>query len=664
MAVTNVYRNNPTDGAIKYLQSRKSLYKNGPHYEAATVNPAYIKLTFSGKGGTKNIPNHLETFEARQINSGLKTNPSLEDVKISNMDTEYGSREAMSWTIKCFNRADFESFEKVICRHGTKVSATFGYAKHWLGDQTSITIKDFIICSFGFNTDQQGNWIITGSATRATEALKKLECNSGIKAKNLRYKSGPDTFTAKGLAEVMTYDAQNNGSKAIDDIDLAGHDGWVFNKFKEHYGPLKDAGACIVYKSSHKTAWSGQISKWLQGAKEYFDAASSVTSSVNTVYYSLQYVVSRLIMGQTHAHYVDGVLDGAFAKTVIKFDPKLSHSWIDNSIISGLPTQVVLCGINKGNYRGSYGPGDELGINFEDVGGAGLSPIKAVLSAGGGVMEVDPSKLILERSVILGALESATHKEVPNADKTNDKTETEETINVLEFLRKLFQVVKEATGGSIMLGFMQHPEEHNTLVIIDQKNGKATEPLKCVVFNGIDGDGSTRTITLASRAGSPEMASSMMAGQTTQGDVIHNLNNDSSAISNKRQKNYNDARRDIRELILSPASLIKSRFDATQESALCACVNAVRINKPDSHTRKYDTPTYPGLELNVELDGVYGFRVGNAISSKHMSPAYFNNKAYFMVRGVEHTFTNNGSDWSTSLSGILSYYSDIEYIHL
>lgn len=662
MPITNVYRNNPTNNAIGYLQERKKLYKNGPHWKAATVNPSYIQLTFSGKGGTAKLPESLNTFNARQINSGLKTNASLENVTITNSSSEHGSKESMTWQIKVFNRSEFEKLEKIICRYGTKVVAKFGYPKHQIVDQVSVEIKDFIICSFGFNTDDQSNWIITGSAVRATEALKKLECNSGIKAVGLRYKSGNDTFTAKGLAEVMTYDAQNNGSTAIDDINLAGKDGWVFNNFKEHYG--KDSpGACVVYKSSFKTRWSGTISKTLQGVNEYFEMASSVTSAVNSVYYNLQYIVSRLIMGQTHAHYKDGVLDSNFEPTTIKFDSKLSKSYVDPNVVSGLPTQIVICGNGKGNYRGPYGPGDELGINFEDVGGAGLDPIKAVISSGS-VSTIDPSKIIVERSVILKALESATHKEIPNSDKTNDKSETEETVNVLEFLRKVFQAVKEASGGNIMLGFMQHPEQPNTLVIIDQKNGKAEEQIKCVVFNGIDGDGSTRSLTLNSRAGSPEMASAMMAGQTTQGDPVHNINGDMSKISAKRQANYNKAKKDIKEIIYSPASLVKSRFNAIQESSLCACVNALRINKPDEHTRKYDTPANPGLELNLVIDGVYGFRIGNAISASHMSPAYFNNKAYFMVRGVEHIFNNDGSDWSTGISGILSYYNDIEYVRL
>ena len=132
-------------------------------------------------------------------------------------------------------------------------------------------------------------------------------------------------------------------------------------------------------------------------------------------------------------------------------------------------------------------------------------------------------------------------------------------------------------------------------------------------------------------------------------------------IDAKRKSAYNKAQSDVLKLIKSPGELIESRFDSDTEAALQSQINALTISKASSHSKKYDLPTYPGLELDVTLDGCYGFRIGNAFATSHLTPNYFKNKSYFMVRSVTHTFTAN-SDWVTQLSGILTFYDNIEYI--
>ena len=283
----NVYRNNPTHGALGVLSKRKELYKSGPHYKAATTNPAYFKLTGKGDGGSITIPGYKldDNFPKSQYNS-FKPYPSLEESTISYSPTEYGSKEGLSWSIKCFSREDFEALEKVFCRYGTEISAEFGYPKHWIVDQQSIKVEKFLLVQFEFNTDDEGCWIIKGSAVRATEALKKLELQIGVKVQGLSYISGGERLEVKGLRELMTYDAQQNGQKAIDDINLSGVDGVVFiPKDKHTYSapkPFSSApGAVLVCKSSHMTRWSGRISKALQSFQEGFLGASSTTSSTS-----------------------------------------------------------------------------------------------------------------------------------------------------------------------------------------------------------------------------------------------------------------------------------------------------------------------------------------------------------------------------------------------
>ena len=111
----NVYRNNPTHGALGVLGKRKELYKNGPHYKAATTNPAYFKLTGNPEEGKSiSVPGYKlsDSFPGSQY-SDFKPYPSLEEATISYSPTEYGSKEGLSWSIKCFDRDDFEALEQV-----------------------------------------------------------------------------------------------------------------------------------------------------------------------------------------------------------------------------------------------------------------------------------------------------------------------------------------------------------------------------------------------------------------------------------------------------------------------------------------------------------------------------------------------------------------------
>lgn len=656
--VTNVYRNNPDGEVITILQNRSGLYKSGPHYKAATRNPAYFILTGKGDGGTAKVPEHQESFPKTQF-VDLKPYPSLEEATISYTPTEYGFKEGITWSIRCFNKSQFTKLEAVFCRYGTEISVQFGYAKHWQGEQTSIKLEKFLLCTYEFNTDDQGCWIIRGSAVRASEALKKLELFIGGNFDGLYYQSGGKQYPVKGLQELMTYDAQQNGQKAIDDIQFAGQDGVTFIPNKNH-SYNKAPGAVCVYKSSHTSVFSGRLTKAWQAVKEKWLGANSTTSSTNIVYYSLEYIVNRLIMGHCHLRYKDGMIPDTkyFAPTAIVFDDKLSRCTPYEAIISGLPTQVVLCGQGKGKYSGPYSVGDELGINFEAVGGAGVGPITACTSFNQGAVIVDPKKIIFERSVVLNSFEEAAKREDSNSDKVNDKYECEESINVSVFLQKLFKVVKEASGGSIELTLTQHPNKPDELLIVDQRNGE-NGTLKCISFNGIDGDGSSRSITLRSNAGSDEMASAIMAGQTNQGDAVHNIRPGKlGQIDGKRASTLNKALTAKFELITSPATLIETRFDSDQETSLMSAMNGINKGKPSSHTKIHDLPVYPGLELEVTMDGVYGWKIGNAIYSNHLPDNYYQNKGYFMVRSVIHKFTP--SDWETQLSGLLSFYQGMQ----
>ncbi len=76
---------------------------------------------------------------------------------------------------------------------------------------------------------------------------------------------------------------------------------------------------------------------------------------------------------------------------------------------------------------------------------------------------------------------------------------------------------------------------------------------------------------------------------------------------------------------------------------------------------EFELCMYPGIGIDITLDGIFGFYPGNAISSKQLTKGYFK-YTYFYVQSVTHTF--NQSDWETKITGILSFFKNIEYKYL
>ena len=69
------------------------------------------------------------------------------------------------------------------------------------------------------------------------------------------------------------------------------------------------------------------------------------------------------------------------------------------------------------------------------------------------------------------------------------------------------------------------------------------------------------------------------------------------------------------------------------------------------------------LSLNIEINGVWGFIPGNAITTSQVPSLWRDSyKSYFMVTRVTHEFQQ--SDWVTRLEGILAYYKNINYVKL
>jgi hypothetical protein len=153
----------------------------------------------------------------------------------------------------------------------------------------------------------------------------------------------------------------------------------------------------------------------------------------------------------------------------------------------------------------------------------------------------------------------------------------------------------------------------------------------------------------------------MFVGTSKKGDAISTLRGCSPKLKAQRSIEHDKARTDRFSIIKNPGNLGTNYFNDTEINALKSVMG--RLNKNDEKTVEHSTVHYPGLSMNITINGVWGIEPGNAISTTQVPSGWRNEyNSYFMVVKVTHTFSN--SDWETSCESILAYYNNITYINL
>jgi hypothetical protein len=646
----NFFRRNPVGNAISVLQSRLKLYKSGPHHKAASRNPAWVRVTGTGNScagaSSMSLPVDTETFDSTyQPTNRLKLKPILKDVVLE-YGGEFGMTQTIEITIQCHSRQDFEQVEQAFLLPGNIINVSFGYGKSWNdGDQKSQKAGPFRVASFSFNTTSEGYWICTCKAVAAVESLKGIEISSIINDTNLYYKAGNKSFQVFGMAELIAYDAQKNGTMSIDQLQ----DGETIN--------VSGGGSIVVYHADH--LFSTRIGSWFNALSNKFDSKTEAEQTFNVVYVTLEYIIKRLVMGQIVMRIAGGLPgkdSGDFKKLKIVLDPKISVSYVDQHMTSGSPVSCLLLGKGKGNYKGVDG-----GKDFEkDC--KNLRSVTAVLSGEDGRNKIDLRNILLERSVIVKAFTEAAKNRQATADSIDVKDTKDLVLPLDDFLKKIFDHIGIISGGALQLRLVVHPNDTNTMVIVDQNNGKMDPKLQVVVLDPIDGDGSTRSCTIQSNVGSEEYKHYLFT-ISKKGDIPAELRNCKESTDKSRAANpYKDSVDAVKKVTTNPGTLGANAFGAVQENSLLQSMGTMTKNAPKS--KKFEMIPYLGMSIEAELDGVFGLMPGNGILTTQLPKRYKNSKMYFSLKGVTHTFAGDTSTWTTKLSGFLTFYDNITYIDL
>lgn len=665
----NPFKRNPQGNAVGILETRSAALKGGHSgfYKVGTRHPAWVSITGEDRscngGGSITLPltqdNLLLEYD---FFNELKPNPIISDVTIE-YGGDFGLATSLSVKILCFTKYDFERIQKYFLQPGNRVSVSFGYGPAWTPEfgNDGGTIDDMIVASYAFSTTSDGGWEANFTAVSMCTGLQDIDLGAGVfnDGGGLKYLAGGKSYPVRGVLDLIASDAQLNGSVALDVIPKPGK---TIKKFKQYtpsdadaFGTDKNV-AMVVYTPEHL---QGGANTSVQ-KDQSLGSGDTGPNTYNAIYVTLGYLVDRIFNGEIHKNIKLRICKTdkeLFEKVKIYIDPILSVSYVDPTpeVYSGNPTAVLILGGTRANYKNSSGKGK----NFEE-GIGDITPMQAYTGKSAkGRNIIDLGKILISRNLIKECLDRATSTPSATADTTDVKNGEEQVISFNTFFKEVFGAIKTATGGMIDMRLVEEWRagvRGTRYVIMDQNNGYATESLTCVVFNPIDGDGSTRNCTVSSGAGGKEMKAQMFSGSSRKSVSSAHARGCDNELVEARKQALGRAAQQIGEIVINPGALADSGFAEDQELALKSQLEAIAKNAPEYEA--LDIHPYPGVQMSIELDGVFGFTPGCAMMTTQMPSNYFNKKLYFMIRKVSHSI--KGSDWSTTMEGILAV-GDVKY---
>lgn len=671
----SLYRRKLDKKVIDILKARRNLLSQKQTIDgksASVRNPAWVSITghdkSCGGGGSKTYPTvQTKIGEVYNYSGGsIKPSPDVESLEIE-YGGDYGLSRKITGKIRCYKINDFETVQRYFLLPGNEIDIKFGYFQDTWGIGQSHSLSGFNVATFAFNTTQDGHWLCEFTAVSAAEAIKTLDmqivvcngCKDGtgqsavsgpLKYLVYEFGGGVTTHPVKGIAQLIAADAQKNGTTSIDDLK----DGEVLKPNVDYNpGSKHDKSAnLVVYTGDHCRGNFERFMAWAGGILAKFGMGDSeVETSNNQVYVTLGYIVNRIINDQLLKAKGCGIINSnkdrdRFNELKIEFHPEFSKCKIAQGITSGDPLSILLLG--DGNYKNNSGEGKDFDGDCKNLG--------AVKSNSGG--DIKLQNILIHRNVVVAAFNDATQKRESNSDQTDPVKDTkDEVVNITDFFKGISDQISASTGGAISLKLAENPDDLKTLIVVDQNFG-VSDQLQCVVFDPVDGDGSTRNCSVQSNVGSQEYRAAMFVGSSKTGDPVAAIRNCSNDLKDQRQQEYSKAKTDKDALVKNPGNLGKNQFNGDEINALKSVMGRLYHNNPNAGTD--ETIHYPGLSINLDLDGVWGLVPGNAISSTQVPKKWRDSlKSYFMITSVKHSFQQ--SDWNTTIDGILAYYPNTSY---
>lgn len=657
------YQRSISAKAIEELQARKATYKNGPHYKAAVRNPAYCKMYWPGG----EVPiDTIKWNETYREGLALKTPPALSSVTITLGANETNALSlSAEFEMKVFTKQDFSETVDTLCKNGNILGFEWGYRNPFGPGYSTKTIKGFQLATFTFNTEPDGTYNIQGTAIGPADAINGLNANNQIKAPNnpkREYLNDNIKYPVTGIVELLTYWAQGNGKKSIDDMD----DGTVLQVTPPGIRSdrtTQPMGSIMIFDSKHLNQ------KGIGAALGRLMASITTTNNElnktnNVIYISLETIVGLFnteILVMYNESTKSTPTGKTFGKLAIEFDSVLSYSYIDKNIRSAYPTKVLLMDPTLADYKNNKNEGKNF---WEDV--QNKDVVRTATPDPSGRNKIDLRRIYLERSVILAALDGTTQK-IEKASSIDTRVNRDASINITEFFKRIFEEIKIATGERISLALSMHPDVFDKyddkfykLYVFDETNGYGKQPKPVWEFDPINGDGVTRQFSIKSDVGSQNYQNSQYYGPTLDTDALARANKVLALVDAGRSANYKKSIDDIKGLIKNPGQIGASGFDEVHMQALKGTLTGLK--NAEGAKLKLNNMTFMGMGADVEIDGLWGINPGCGIWSTQMPNKYRDNHIYFVVMSTTHKFDGATSDWSTTFNCVIGTTETVDYL--
>jgi hypothetical protein len=655
------FRRKIPDSVKNVLGSRLNLYSKGNtenYYKPKTRNTAYCTIKKQGITVSTREDTFTQTYSPRS----LKPRPNLLRAEIERIGHDaslVNLSMRIRGTIEVYTLSDFIRYSEVFCINDPKnqLSITMAYAAPFDGCP-SYTVSGCYIAYGTWQTTNENYYQLSFEAIGPGEVFSSVDIGfSGIWDNAKLYYKHNKTFDNKvvesqvnGYYELMLYDAQKSGATLTDDIP----DGTIvpYERKKSYEGKVSNGIQYLNFR--------GQLTKSdiivyqpVEGTALSADPDQIPTAQTTTdEFFTLQYVVDRLInefcLYPLYTKYTDS--DSGIRDVYVGFaeKPRCSTVSLCNSIVvrSCDPRKILILGNGAGDYRDK-----EIkvtGKNYEK--GIALDGIKSHYGD-----YIDFRKILIHRNIIWEAINSTMHTvEKPRAGvNSKDTFILEEYLRVTEFFKNIFTTISNCTGGFVQLGLIVDDGTNDKDDLTKHKILKIVPTtfvdtgLDIWKFNTLNGDGSTRELSITAELPSTDLHASLVKNIFNNSRVTNAIRSDTNdGLS------INDLEELATRLLDEYYNKLMPRTKYSNETCDAARTLLFNINKGRPTSSLVNNNQYLWLmKMNVKMDGVGGWRIGHHINSNTVPPSYTTDRDIaFIVTRVHHVV--EGQDWQTELESI------------
>lgn len=568
--------------------------------------------TVSGGGQTLGTA-PASPVAATRLGSGRPV-PTLQTVTMQ-LAGEAGALRRGSFTFTCYNFADFDSYLKGIANPKTEITMTIG--SH--GASGGAKSFKLTVYKHSFTSSKDGKYTITVNAVgRGLELLKK----DGL---SVSYNPG----LIKGKKFVTNYDFFN------DEVEVRGTLDYMMWELQDAL-QLNDS---FTFSPEHGDGIPGKFFTLI--APSNWAAPPGVTGQNNglwtrnrLVYFTLQYlieVMNKFLAGSVPDARTPKILIKATTPTTITVNGAKVQ------LISGDPSTVIIPRAGDlSDYVIEQGMSISSLIDFilGTPSGIIMSGVKVTPMNG----DADVGLICLSYDA-LRSIESQATTDAENADSALMRAVQgkQSKLNVDDFLKGVFSIIREATGGKIDLEIMEDPSAFDSggSVVADlwivNKNQKPDKPSP-TVYDDISGEGGVREATI-----SGDVPQAWQAEAFANGSVPGET--EKPATSKVTSADVQNAKID----------LAKAGFDSAQSGAIKSLLRSAHEGGNQQDLSQDRAKPYP-IKLSLTLNGVHGIGFGHLISIASLGGRWGKGKVGFTVTEVTHTVS--GQDWTTEVTSV------------